>query len=187
MMKMRFVSAAVLAASLMSGTAIAAQPYVSLLGGPSFSPDLRVNNARLPMDTGFNAGARLGMPIADTGLSLEADLFYNQSHYTGTQARIGSLSYMGNLIYRVDTDSPYGFYGGAGIGAIRTEVNGNRIDGTSTVLGWQAIGGLDYQWTPEATLFAEYRYQESHNVNLRTANPVGNRSNNVSVGVKFGL
>jgi opacity protein-like surface antigen len=183
-MKMRYVFAAAFA-SLLGTTAAHAEAYVSVLGGPTFAPDLRLNGPKTATDTGFNAGGRVGIPLGISGLAAEADLFYNQSHFSGTDTRIGSLSYMGNLVYHVDTNSPFGIYGGGGVGAVRTDVNGGGFNGSSTVFGWQALGGVDYQWRPKTALFAEYRYQNAHNANL--PGPVGNTSNNMSVGVKFGL
>jgi opacity protein-like surface antigen len=165
--------------------------YVSVLGGPTFSPHLTVNGVPQEMDTGFNAGGRVGYKLDDmlpvSGFAVEFDGFYNQSHYTGTPSRMASGSLMGNLVYRFDTGTPFGVYGGAGIGAVQTSFNGQGFDGSSTVLGWQALGGVDYRISDNTSLFTEYRYQNAHAVNLGFANHVGNTSNNVSVGLKFNL
>ena len=52
------------------------------------------------MDTGFNAGARVGTSLDDWNLpdfSVEADGLFGQSTYAGTSnARLQSSSYMGN-------------------------------------------------------------------------------------------
>jgi opacity protein-like surface antigen len=95
---------------------------------------------------------------------------------------------MGDLIYRLDLGIPLGVYGGAGVGGVRTEIDDPLSNRNRTVLGWQALGGLDYQVDEVATLFVEYRHQNAHNVNLRfTGGPVGNTSDNASVGVKLRL
>jgi opacity protein-like surface antigen len=186
------------AAALLLATGVApnlamADSYVSLLGGPTFAPGLNVNGAKLGMDTGFNAGARYGYYLNDWNLpniSVEADGLFSQSKYSGLgDARLQSSSYMGNVIYHLPfTDTPFSVYGGAGIGAIQTNFDNNAgTHGGSTVLGWQALGGLEYRASEDASLFAEYRYQNAHNVNVGALSNIGNTSNNLSVGVKWHL
>jgi opacity protein-like surface antigen len=96
---------------------------------------------------------------------------------------------MGNVIYHFPFErSPFSVYGGAGIGAVQTNFdNAAGIHGGSTVLGWQALGGVEYRASEWASLFAEYRYQDAHNVNAGCLTQVGNRSNNLSFGVKWHL
>lgn len=189
---MRKVIVACAAALLLGMTAAQADTYVSVLGGPTFAPNLRVGATKNPMDTGFNAGARIGTTLDNwnlSNLSVEADGLFNQSTYSNTNnARLQSSSYMANLIYHVPMDSPFGIYGGGGLGAVNTNIdNGIGNHGGSTVLGWQAIGGVEYRASEQASLFAEYRYQEAHNVNAGGLTQVGNRSNNLSFGVKWHL
>ena len=192
----KFVVASAAAMLLATGVApnlAMADSYVSILGGPTFAPGLNVNGAKLNMDTGFNAGARYGYYLNDWNLpnvSVEADGLFSQSKYSNLgDARIQSSSYMGNVIYHMPfRDTPFSIYGGAGIGAIQTNFdNAAGIHGGSTVLGWQALGGLEYRASEDASLFAEYRYQIAHNVNVGGLSNIGNTSNNLSVGVKWHL
>jgi opacity protein-like surface antigen len=143
------------------------------------------------MDTGFNGGARIGVNLDSylplRGFSLEADSFYTQSHYSGVPgAKLGSASFMGDLIYHVPTGTNWGFYGGAGLGAVDDMLHG-PAHGAQTVLGWQALGGVEYAISPDMSLFTEYRYQNAHDAHIGGLTNVGNTSDNVSVGVKFGL
>jgi opacity protein-like surface antigen len=189
---MRNVLVASAAALLVGMTAAQADTYVSVLGGPTFAPGLNVNGTKNPMDTGFNVGARVGTTLDNWNLpnfSVEADGLFNQSTYSNADnARLQSSSYMANLIYHVPMDSPFSIYGGAGLGAVNTNIdNGVGNHGGSTVLGWQAIGGVEYRASEQASLFAEYRYQDAHNVNAGGLTQVGNRSNNLSFGVKWHL
>src|ERR1041384_2697299 len=195
-MKNLFGAAALLLGTILGVGAASAQSldnaYVSVLGGPTFAPGLRVGNTKNDMDTGFNVGARAGYYLKDwnlPNLSVEADFLLNQSDYSRTNnARLQSSSYMGNLIYHVPTDSPFSIYGGAGLGAVNTNIdNGVGNHGGSTVLGWQALGGVEYRASEWASLFAEYRYQNAHNVNAGGLTQIGNTSNNLSVGVKWHL
>ena len=181
------------AAAFLLGIPVAqADTYISVLGGPTFAPGLSVNGTKRPMDTGFNVGARAGTTLDSwnlPNLSVEADGLFNQSSYSNTNnARLQSSSYMANLIYHMPTSSPFRLYGGAGLGAVNTNIdNGIGNHGGSTVLGWQAIGGVEYRASEWASLFAEYRYQDAHNVNAGGFTQVGNRSSNLSMGVKWRL
>jgi len=198
-MKNLFVASA---AALLLGTCVvgagAAQAqildnsYVSILGGPTFAPDLNVNGVKSKMDTGYNVGARFGHYLTDWGLpnvSAEADFLFSQSDYSHpNNARLQSSSYMGNLIYHLPTESAFSIYGGAGLGAVNTNFdNGVGNHGGSTVLGWQAIGGVEYRASEQASLFAEYRYQNAHDVNAGGLTQIGNTGNHVSMGVKWHL
>src|SRR3569833_421888 len=161
------------AAALLLGTFAAhADSYVSILGGPTFAPGLNVNGTKQGMDTGFYVGARYGYYLGDWNLpnfSVEADGLFSQSKYSNAgDARLQSSSYMANLIYHLPLEnSPVSFYGGAGIGAIQSNFdNAAGIQGGSTVLGWQALGGAEYRVREDAILFADYRYQNAHDVNV---------------------
>jgi opacity protein-like surface antigen len=166
--------------------------YASILGGASFDPALMAGGSLHDMDTGYNIGARVGYGLDNIlpmkGWSAEADLFYNQAGYKGDTgfSHLASTSFMGNLVYHLDTGSPLRLYGGAGLGAVNDRVGGTVSD-SATVFGWQALGGLEYPVSPDMTLFTEYRYQNAHDANIGVLQGVGNTSNNISVGMKFSL
>ncbi len=166
--------------------------YFSILGGASFDPALRLGNSLNGMDTGYNLGARLGFGLDNllpmTGWSAEADLFYNNSGYRQAleTSHLASTSMMGNLVYHLRTDGPVSLYGGAGLGAVNDRLGGPVHD-SSTVFGWQALGGLEYPVSQDTSLFAEYRYQNAHDANIGGLHGIGNTSNNLSVGLKFNL
>jgi opacity protein-like surface antigen len=194
-MKNSLVASAVallLGTTVLGVGAAQADSYVSVLGGPTFAPNLNVSGTGHGMDTGFNAGARYGYYLNDWNLpnvSLEADGLFSQSTYSGTaNARLQSSSYMGNAIYHLPTGTPFEIYGGAGLGLVNTNIdNGAGNHGGSGVLGWQALGGVEYRASDQASIFAEYRYQNAHDVNAGGLTQVGNTSNNLSFGVKWRL
>jgi opacity protein-like surface antigen len=189
-MKNLFVASAV---TLLLGTAAAqADSYVSVLGGPTFAPDLNVNGATHGMDTGYNVGARYGYYLDQWNLpnvSVEADGLFTQSNYSGSgSGRLQSSSYMGNLIYHMPTGSPFEFYGGAGLGLVNTNIdNGIGNHGGAGDLGWQVLGGIEYRASEQASIFAEYRYQNAHDVDAGGLTQIGNTSNILSFGVKWHL
>lgn len=186
---------AALAAVLICGTAAQAQTdnyrfHASVLGGWTSHPDLTYGAARPGVDNSFNAGARAGVNLNGVvpwnGFSLDADYFYHQGDFQapGAGTRLSSHSFMGNLMYHAPMAERWGIYGGAGLGAVNTSVSG-AANGTSTVFGWQALGGVEYAVRDNTTLFAEYRYQNAHNANVAGVGQVGNTSNNLSMGVKI--
>jgi opacity protein-like surface antigen len=164
--------------------------YASILGGASFDPALMAGGSLHNMDTGYNIGARIGYGLDNVlpmpGWSIEADTFWNSSGYKPGASHLASTSFMGDLVYHLNTGWPVNIYGGAGLGAVNDRVGG-AIHDSSTVLGWQALGGLEYPVSPDMTLFTEYRYQNAHDANIGALTGVGNTSNNVSVGLKFSL
>lgn len=193
MNKLLVASAAALLLGTFAAPAAMADSYVSILGGPTWAPDLNVGGTKNGMDTGFNIGARYGYGLDKWGLpnlSVEADGLFNQSTFAANDAgRIQSSSYMGNVIYHMPLQaSPFSLYGGAGLGLVHTNIDDNAgHHGGSDVLGWQAIGGVDYRLNDMTGLFVEYRYQNAHDVNAGGLTNIGNTSNNLSVGVKWHL
>jgi opacity protein-like surface antigen len=191
---MRKIILASLTAVIVSAGAAQADPYVSILGGADFTPSQAVGAGRSGMETGWNLGARVGSDMgsywngAPSGLSVEGDLFYHQSHYAASATHLDSGSLMANLIYHVNTDSPLGIYGGAGLGPVMTQVSTPAGQDSQTVFGWQAIAGVEHPLADSnANIFAEYRYQDAHWANVGGLTHVGNTSDNVSVGVKFNM
>jgi opacity protein-like surface antigen len=164
--------------------------YASILGGASFDPALMAGGSLHDMDTGYNIGARVGYGLDNylpmPGWSVEADTFWNSSGYKQGGSHLASTSFMGNLVYHVNTGWPVNIYGGAGIGAVNDRVGG-AIHDSATVFGWQVLGGLEYPVSQDMSLFTEYRYQNAHDANLSGLAGVGNTSNNLSVGMKFSL
>jgi opacity protein-like surface antigen len=192
---------AIAAAVCLCAGAAQAQPlqqddsmYASILGGWTFDPGLMAGGVRNDMHTGYNFGARVGYGLDNylpmTGWSIEADTFWNSANYKNTailpSANFASSSFMGDLIYHFDPGWPVRLYGGAGIGAVNDHVGG-PISSSSTVFGWQALGGLEYPVSHDMSLFTEYRYQNAHDANVTGLSGIGNTSNNVSVGLKFSL
>lgn len=174
---------------LSAGAANAEGGSISLMGGPTFNPALSLGGGKAGTDTAFNGGIRAGYDLDGwnlSGFSIDGDVFFNQSHYSGTFAKRRSISFMGDLMYHFNTGTAWSLYGGAGLGAVNTDYQSPTVGGDSTVFGWQAIGGIEYKFSPDTSLFTEYRYQNAHNANAGLTG-VGNTSNNLSFGVKFNL
>jgi opacity protein-like surface antigen len=160
-------------------------PFVSVLGGWTTHPHLTLGAASPSVSDSYNVGARIGADIPIPGFTVDADYFYNRGGYA-SGGSLNSQSVMGDLIYHLPLDFPLHLYGGAGLGMVNDSLGGT-LQGSSTVLGWQALGGAEFPMSPTTSLFAEYRYQNAHDANAGAIAGVGNTSNNVSVGVKFHL
>ncbi len=193
MKKLLVASAAALMLGTFAGSTVAlADTYVSVIGGPTWSPDLTVGGSKRAMDTGYNVGGRVGYTLDNWGLpnlSVEADGLFRESTFAANNAgRLQTSSYMADAIYHIPTDSPFTLYGGGGVGLLHVNIDDNAgHHGGSDVLGWQAIGGVDYRLNDMVGLFAEYRYQNGHDVNAGGFTNVGSTSDNMSVGVKWHL
>jgi len=160
--------------------------FVSVLGGWSSHPALRLGANQPGVSDSYNVGARIGTGIGVPDFTVDADYFYNRGGFAGGGG-LNSQSVMGDLIYHVPVDfipMPFHLYGGGGIGVVNDSLSGT-LHGSSSVLGWQAIGGVEFPMGPATTLFAEYRYQNAHDANAGVIAGVGNTSDNVSVGVKY--
>jgi opacity protein-like surface antigen len=180
-------AAAVLLSTAAANADILNAPYVSVLGGWSSHPALALGGGHAGVDSGFNIGARAGTYLETLpGFSVDVDYFHNEGDYIGTNVGHSSNSYMADLTYHLDTGTPWSIYGGGGVGAVTTSLDGAQF-GDSTVFGWQLLGGAEYRLNDMTSMFAEYRYQNAHNANVDSIRNVGNTSNNLSVGVKFNL
>ena len=118
--------------------------YASILGGASFDPALMAGGSLHDMDTGYNIGARVGYGLDNflpmPGWSVEADTFWNSSGYKPGGSHLASSSFMGNLVYHLNTGSPISLYGGAGIGSDRTSGR-RRASPIARTASWNS-GGL---------------------------------------------
>ena len=184
----KYLLGSVAALLLSVGSASAEGTYFSILGGSTYDPRLMAGGTLHDMSAGYNGGVRLGTGIGSLpGFSIEGDAFYNRSGFKGTGGHLASTSLMGDLIYHANLGLPLSLYGGAGLGMVETRVGGALPHGSSIVMGWQALGGLEFPVSDSMTLFTEYRYQNAHAANTGALAHVGNTSNNLSLGVKFNL
>jgi opacity protein-like surface antigen len=163
--------------------------FVSVMGGWTSHPALTTGATRALTGDDYNLGARVGTSLSFLpGFTTDIDYFYNQTPFTGAYSRLNSQSVMGDLMYHlpIPLPLPINLYGGAGVGMVNDNLAG-RLHGSSTVLGWQAIGGAEMPLNSMTSLFAEYRHQNAHDADIGAIRNVGNTSNNLSVGVKFHL
>jgi len=126
-----------------------------------------ISQSKLNYDVGPAVTGSIGYAFGN-GLRAEGEFGYRSSPgknidlpsgvtTSGTRISIDteSKSYMANLIYDIKTGTPWTPHIGGGIGVV--DVSSNRSGGT-TVFGGQAIGGVEYAFTPQLRLGLDYRY-----------------------------
>ena len=190
-MLMRIGSAAAaclaVAMCLSAGNALAQTFYLGGEAGWNMLEDQTDRAAGLPsahvsFDSGFAAGARAGYEWGPW--RFEEEYAYRSNDLTGV--RVGGVkipgvsgsreahAIMSNLIYDINLGWPVIPHVGVGIGAVdvidHARVGGVRlIDDDEWQFGYQAIGGVRYNMTPNIALDVDYRYLATTDATFRTA------------------
>jgi OmpA-OmpF porin, OOP family len=121
-------------------------------------------------DWGWAGGAAVGYDYGN-GLRNEIEATYrtndlNEISNASATGDTSSWAFMYNAIYGFDVAKGSGFtpYLGAGVGAVRTQVDqrsfsgGRSIDDSSLDLGVQGIAGVQYDVDDNLGVYADYRY-----------------------------
>jgi opacity protein-like surface antigen len=190
----KFALAAAMALAL-GGTANAGLvDYAKMFGGATLEPSLSApEGSGLDMDTGYNLGAALGWNVSPN-VSLEAELFYTSSGFSNFDARLETMSVMGNAYYNFDCGWKAMPFIGVGVGGVQVNHNDKfaSTSGSDFVFGYQAMAGFTYNLTPSMDLLVEYRYQGSGDAHIvDSVHPLGGdqeyKSHNLSIGIRFDL
>ena len=158
------------------------------LNKTSFDVDLAgLANVRNKYKTGYVVGGAFGYDfdraMGPLGVRLEGELSYRRngidSHSIGGAVQPGSFGSttafagMANLLFDIETGSPFSFYGGGGIGGAEVKFKNHGVAGpvtvvndSSTKFAWQAIAGLGYEIAPGWTFDVQYRYFNVGDVSL---------------------
>jgi len=181
--------------------------YVGLGGMPVFQEDSDSTSDTttdiIKYDTGWGVSGSGGYAWGN-GIRTEAEIAYRRSgvdEVTGTGAaapyegHISNLSFMGNVLYDIETGTIVTPYVGAGIGVsavtadeIRTVV-GRTLDETRPEFAYQFIGGASVDVMDNLALTADYRYFRTTEAKFRTNADdnmaTDNASHNVMVGLRY--
>jgi OOP family OmpA-OmpF porin len=149
------------------------------LGGPGTV----VNSYDVGYVVGGAVGYDFGQAMGPLGLRLEAELSYRSNDVDThtivgvgqTDGAIGStsaLAGMGNILFDLNTGSPFSIYGGGGVGVANVEFDGHGpgagaiMNDDDTVFAWQAIAGIGYEISPGWVFDVQYRYFNAGDVSL---------------------
>jgi OOP family OmpA-OmpF porin len=158
-------------------TGMPVQVYLGGEGGWTYLPN-QTDHTNLPAnfhvryDSGFNAGARLGLQWNNWRLEEE----YNYRENNNSHFDVGGMTLspvtgnrhshaiMTNVLYDIPLGWPVTPHIGAGIGAlevvdrVKTGVNGVNLININWLAGYQAIAGLRYDFNPNISFELDYRY-----------------------------
>lgn len=114
---------------------------------------------------------------------------------TDGQGSIKTMTFMGNVLYDVYTDTAFTPYIGGGFGYLRAKANympsGIEIASDSNGgLAYQFIAGVDYKVSDNMSVFADYRYRRSDDVTvdlslLPASIDIDNEMSSYSLGLRF--
>lgn len=164
-------------------------------------------------DTGFVAGGAIGYDLGSLsgpfGMRLEGEFSYRgndvESHNVGggganaLGAALGEtnvIAGMANVLFDMDTGSPFEFYAGGGVGVANVDFDGHGIDGVGvvmndddTVFAWQLIAGVGFEIMPNMILDVQYRYFRADDVSLTAVSGASSstdyESNAVVAGIRW--
>jgi len=148
-------------------------PYVSVTGAFVMPED--GGSTGIPSDveygSGYSGNVALGW-LADNGLRAEVEFGYFEFDvngagplpWAGGEAEV--FGGMANIYYEFPFNDRYHPYVGGGIGFHSIDVEGAIASGSDEVFGYQGIGGIAIDLTPNVALITEYRYFGLDDANL---------------------
>jgi opacity protein-like surface antigen len=146
-----------------------------------------------PIDQFKDETGGIGLRLAG---ALEVEAFYlrNESDFEspiGTREFTLDAGYFMLNAFLKARVSQFTFYGGPGVGLAWTHASGNALvgDQDDAYLAFQAVGGVEYLFNPDWSVFTEYKWLVTNDFSLKT---VGNgntdfgmyQQNLISFGVK---
>ena len=161
-------------------------------------------------DTGFVAGGAIGYDwgaiSGPFGMRLEGEISYRgndvASHNVGggganaLGAALGEtnvIAGMANMLFDLNTGSPFELYAGGGVGVANVDFDGHGIDGVGvvmndddTVFAWQLIAGVGFEIMPNMVLDVQYRYFRADDVSLTAVSGVSSTTDSESTAVGAG-
>lgn len=198
-------------------SAMAAGPYVSLMGGAVFVEDSKsTDNTGAVITTDFDPGILLSGSAGYAffyGLRIEGEISYRQADFDRVEFTSGWLFPPNGSRFPADgqatafsvmANAAYDFYmpGGlkpyvlAGIGFAEVSVDlsyqGMKfIDDDDTVFAYQVGGGIAFTVAPNVDLFVDYRYFGTSDPSFTDVDGFTFKSeiatHNISAGVRFTL
>jgi outer membrane protein OmpA-like peptidoglycan-associated protein len=206
----KFLNAAALClgAALAAGLPLAVQAadkgaYVGVGIGPNWTRDSDVKGSGIDntvdFDTGIAAVLSAGWAYGN-GVRSEIELGHRRNDVdsiTGTTNGVGHVrtwSGMVNVLYDFNTNSPFTPYIGGGIGMARVDGQGSAfgttsVDDTANGFAYQGIVGVGYRLNENATVFTDYRYFATRDLDFTTADgrsvDADYANHTVLVGLRF--
>jgi OOP family OmpA-OmpF porin len=191
-----------------AGVASAAEqagPYVSFGAGANFLNDADISGSgasnRAKFSDGWATVGALGYAF-DKNWRSEFELGYRRNDIDslqggGNAGNVNSWSFMGNVLYDVDTGTKWTPYVGAGVGALRYRAAGLQPTATSslndsdTVFAYQGILGIAYDVTPRTQFYVDYHYLRADDPSVSSSTGANldseYHSNTILLGFRYSL
>ena len=193
-------------------TTAAAQSYVSFGAGVVSLDETEFQVAPGTISTDFDGGsiisAAYGYQFSGFRAEIQALRLDNDvdTHALGGGAPLDgptgeatTTALMGNIFYDFFNDSGFTPYVGAGIGYADVDFSGfgvaaipDVLDDGDTVLAYQLIAGGDYAFSPTTSIFGQYSYFSTDDVEVQTSAATGavntelsNEGSTFQIGVRI--
>jgi OOP family OmpA-OmpF porin len=174
------------AVAAMLGTAAYADPYKGLYVsgglGMNWVEDADVSNGasgEVDYDTGWLGAIAVGYGFGN-GFRLEGEMSHRRNDaddFSGVSlsGRAETTGFMANVLYDFNFSRKFMPYVGFGLGAAVVEADevsplpaADRVNDEDTTFAWQAIVGVTVPLSEQLDLFADYRYFDAGDVDLRS-------------------
>jgi opacity protein-like surface antigen len=150
-------AAAVLAALPLQATEKAA--YLTLDGGVSLMQDVKIDSAKLEMDTGYRIGLAGGYNLNKwAAIELETGFIYNEFKDSNGDAWLGMVPVLANAVFRYENKTKFVPFVGAGAGGAFSILDAPIDSDTDFVFAWQLMAGVDYKIGENMCLGVKYKY-----------------------------
>jgi len=181
--------------------------YVKAGAGWSQTEDQTINDPGNIADIDMNhggvfsgaIGTRLGMFRPEIELSYRSNgidgIDVNGAPVAPVDGDMVTTALMANLFLDIPTGLVIQPYIGAGIGYAHVEVDDYAVntitfvDDSDNVFAWQAVVGAEYFVDPEWSVFGEYKYFDTSDVDVSTINGTNNsidtQNHSIMAGVKI--
>ncbi len=169
-------------------------PYVGIAGGASIFHDgditiTDVGSATASYDTGYALAASVGYKF--NPVRFEFEFGYKKADmgdiggFSVSDVSVRVMSYMVNVLYDINTNSPFTPYVGVGLGLLNGElkVQGEKED--SNEFGYQLIAGVAYNFNKNIALDLSYRFQHAPNDFSIDDVSIEYKSSNVMLGLRY--
>ena len=204
-MKMRGILLGTAIALMLPTAAMAANEgfYVGGAGGVNWARDAKFKSPTLPSATLEYEQGWVGALSAGyaTSLGIRAELEANYrwgndidstSPASTASGKVRSLGFMGNVLYDINTGTPFTPYLGVGAGLAKVKHDARlgaiSVSDSDWVFAYQGIAGVAYNVTNNLALTADYRYFATENPKFSVpgANIEGQyRNHSVMVGLRY--
>jgi opacity protein-like surface antigen len=199
-------------ATATSGTALADNAYLGVHGMWTDLDDLDFQVAPGRIDSTFDSGTGFGVTVGRSMGQMRGEIEYTRrmndidSHslnggaaLAGSAGEVTSDAFMLNGYYHFTPGGSFSPYVGAGIGFSKVSFDAfgvtaipDVLDDSATEIAYQMMVGAEFVAAESWTLFAEYRYFSTGDVDVTTSSATGSvdtsasySTNNVVVGARI--